>query len=101
MPRLADGDEAGGGEEALDRVDLTDPELEQLVCGVRAGGVLLFGRNVEDEAQVQRLTRWIRERALACGAGTPLVAMDAEGGRVMRLSPRAGYVATPSASGLS
>jgi beta-N-acetylhexosaminidase len=74
-----------------------NPELEQLVCGVRAGGVLLFGRNVADEAQVQRLTRWIRERALACGAGTPLVAMDAEGGRVMRLSPRAGYVATPSA----
>jgi beta-N-acetylhexosaminidase len=72
-------------------------ELERLVCDVRAGGLLLFGRNVVDDAQVRRLTTWMRERAAACGAGTPLVAMDAEGGRVMRLAPRAGYVVTPSA----
>ncbi len=74
-----------------------NPELDALVCDVRAGGLLLFARNVTDEAQVRALTAWIRARAAGCGALTPLVAMDAEGGRVMRLSPRAGYVATPSA----
>src|ERR1051326_6802699 len=71
--------------------------LEPLVCEARVGGLLLFGRNVTDDAQVRRLTTWIRARAAACDAGTPLIAMDAEGGRVMRLSPRAGYTATPSA----
>src|ERR1051326_3440061 len=71
--------------------------LEPLVCEARVGGLLLFGRNVTDDAQVRRRTTWIRARAAACDAGTPLIAMDAEGGRVMRLSPRAGYTATPSA----
>ena len=76
-------------------------ELEQLVCETRAGGVLLFGRNVADDLQVRRLTAWIRGRAGACGARVPLLAMDAEGGRVMRLSPRAGYTPTPSAQELA
>jgi beta-N-acetylhexosaminidase len=76
-------------------------ELDALVCEVRAGGILLSGGNVVDDAQVKRLTAAIRARAAACGASAPLVAMDAEGGRVMRLSPRAGYVVTLSASELA
>jgi len=76
-------------------------ELERLVCDVGAGGLLLFGRNVVDEPQVQRLTAGIRAHAAACGAGPPLIATDAEGGHVMRLAPRAGYVATPSAQELA
>ena len=72
-------------------------ELEALVCDVRVGSLLLFARNVTDDPQVGALTAWIRNRAAACGALSPLIAMDAEGGRVMRLSPRAGYVMTPSA----
>jgi beta-N-acetylhexosaminidase len=35
-------------------------------------------------------------RAQACTGGTLLVALDAEGGRVMRLSPRAGFPPSPS-----
>ena len=77
------------------------PPLDRLVCEVNAGGLLLFGRNVVDAAQVRRLTASIRERAAACGAGLPLIAMDAEGGRVMRLAPRAGYASTPSARELA
>jgi beta-N-acetylhexosaminidase len=70
--------------------------LDSLLCDTRAGGVLLFGRNVADGAQVERLTRWMGERARAC-AGRPLfVGVDAEGGRVMRLGVRAGYSATLS-----
>ncbi|HYE90743.1 MAG TPA: glycoside hydrolase family 3 N-terminal domain-containing protein, partial [Terriglobales bacterium] len=73
-------------------------ELDALVCDARVGGVLLFGRNVVDAVQVRRLTTAMRTRAAACRRhAPPLVAVDAEGGRVMRLGPRAGYVPTPSA----
>jgi len=70
--------------------------LERLVCESRAGGVLLFGRNVVDAGQVGRLTRWIADRAQACTGRAPLVAVDGEGGRVMRLGTAAGYTATLS-----
>src|SRR3990167_9114726 len=73
------------GFDGTDGVD--NAELEQLVCASRVGGVLLFSRNVTDAAQVRHLTGWIRARAAACHAPSPLVAMDAEGGHVMRLSP--------------
>jgi beta-N-acetylhexosaminidase len=72
-------------------------QVEELVCGARVGGLLLFGRNIVDDAQVRRLTAAIRGRALGCSAGTPLIGVDAEGGRVKRLRPGAGYTSTPSA----
>jgi beta-N-acetylhexosaminidase len=71
-------------------------DLERLLCEVRVGGVLLFGRNVVDPDQVAQLTRWIATRAQDCGGRPVLVAVDAEGGRVMRLSPAAGYPSTPT-----
>src|SRR5438128_8808759 len=76
-------------------------ELAALICDVRVGGLLLSGRNIADDEQVRRLTASIRARAAACDTNAPLVAMDAEGGRVMRLSSRAGYVATLSAQELA
>jgi beta-N-acetylhexosaminidase len=71
-------------------------ELERLLCQARVGGVLIFGRNVVDAAQVKTLTTWMRERARECAGRSLLVATDAEGGQVMRLGPRAGYTATLS-----
>jgi beta-N-acetylhexosaminidase len=71
-------------------------ELDALLCRARAGGILLFGRNVVDGAQVAALTSASAARARECGTPPLLVAVDAEGGRVMRLSPSAGYVATLS-----
>jgi beta-N-acetylhexosaminidase len=73
-----------------------NPGLERLLCDARPGAVLLFGRNVVDGEQVAALTRAIGERARACAGRAPLVAVDAEGGRVMRLGPPAGYTATLS-----
>jgi beta-N-acetylhexosaminidase len=78
----------------------TSPEgnadLERLLCEQRVGGVVLFGRNVVDPAQVARLTRGMTDRARQC-AGRPLfVVADAEGGRVMRLRPSAGFTPTLS-----
>jgi beta-N-acetylhexosaminidase len=71
-------------------------ELGRLLCETRAGGVLLFGRNVVGDRQVGQLTRWMTARALACARRPPFVGADAEGGRVMRLGAEAGYAPTLS-----
>src|SRR5262249_21824253 len=51
---------------------------------------------VVDPDQVPQLTRWIAARAAVCAGRPVLIAMDAEGGRVMRLSTGAGYPSTPT-----
>ena len=71
-------------------------ELDALLCRARTGGILLFARNIVDATQVAALTAASAARAAECGTPPLLVAVDAEGGRVMRLSPAAGYVATLS-----
>jgi beta-N-acetylhexosaminidase len=80
-------------------------EVRRLVCDVKVGGVLLFERfaasgqprNMVSPAQVAALTRDLQGLAGRC-AGRPLfIAADAEGGRVMRLSPRLGYPPTLAA----
>jgi beta-N-acetylhexosaminidase len=64
------------------------------------GGVVLLGRNIVDAEQLTRLTGALWTRAQACTAPRLLVAVDAEGGQVMRLSDLAGYDATLSAEEL-
>lgn len=76
-------------------------EVRRLVCDVKVGGLLLFERytsgrprNMVSQEQVATLTRDLQALAMQC-AGRPLfIAADAEGGRVMRLSPRLGYPPT-------
>ena len=76
-------------------------EVRRLVCDVKVGGLLLFERytsgqprNMVSQEQVAMLTRDLQALAMRC-AGRPLfIAADAEGGRVMRLSPRLGYPPT-------
>ena len=77
-----------------------NPALERLLCEARVGGVLVFARNVVDGPQLTRLTGAARERARACTGRPLLVAVDAEGGAVMRLGPRGGWTATMSAEEL-
>ncbi|MGH7393328.1 MAG: glycoside hydrolase family 3 N-terminal domain-containing protein, partial [Candidatus Rokuibacteriota bacterium] len=77
-----------------------DPALQRLLCDTRVGGIVLFGRNVVDAAQLAQLTAAARERARACTGRPLLVAVDAEGGAVMRLAPTAGWTATLSAAEL-
>jgi beta-N-acetylhexosaminidase len=71
-------------------------ELDRLLCQTRAGGALLFGRNVVDAGQVARLAQWMTARARDCARRPLFVGADAEGGRVMRLGAAAGYTATLS-----
>jgi beta-N-acetylhexosaminidase len=74
-----------------------EEDLRRLICGVRVGGILLFGRNVVETSQVARLTERARTIARDCAAPSLLIAVDAEGGQVMRLRPDAGYAPTLSA----
>jgi beta-N-acetylhexosaminidase len=75
-------------------------ELEALLCAHRVGGVLLFARNISEAPQVEKLTDAIRQRARLCSGRSLLIAVDAEGGRVMRLGPNAGYTPILSAQEL-
>lgn len=76
------------------------PDAARLVCEARVGTVLLFARNVRDAEQVAALTAWLRQTARACAAPPLLLAVDAEGGRVMRLGAAAGYSQTLGAHDL-
>jgi beta-N-acetylhexosaminidase len=61
------------------------PELEQLFAAVHPGGVILFGRNIESEAQLARLISGLQALARA-DSGKPLfIAIDQEGGEIVRI----------------
>ncbi|MBP1684981.1 MAG: nagZ [Deltaproteobacteria bacterium] len=57
-----------------------DPDTQRLLERIHIGGVVLFRRNVDSPAQIARLTA-----ALHALPSAPLVAIDHEGGRVLRL----------------
>ena len=80
-------------------------ELRALICDVRVGGIILFERdaatraprNITDPEQLARLTADAQALAKRCAGRPLLIATDAEGGSVLRLSMRAGYPPAPSA----
>jgi beta-N-acetylhexosaminidase len=71
------------------------PVIDALAAG-RAGGVILFARNVDSAAQVRALNGRLRA---AAGGNLP-IGVDQEGGRVARLS-RAGVPDGPTARALA
>ncbi len=77
-----------------------DAELPKLLCEVRVGGVLLLGRNIVDAEQLGRLTTALMTQSAGCTNRKLFIAVDAEGGHVMRLAPRFGWPATFSAQEL-
>lgn len=68
---------------ALSGPDLTAEEAAAL-RDIRPCGVILFGRNVVDPAQVRRLTEAVRA---AVQSDHLMLLIDQEGGRVQRLKP--------------
>lgn len=66
-----------------------DARLERELSALSPAGVVLFARNVENVEQLRRLTTGLREIL-----DRPVIAIDQEGGRVMRL--REGVAQTPS-----
>ncbi|MBW2275910.1 MAG: beta-N-acetylhexosaminidase [Deltaproteobacteria bacterium] len=77
-------DELAGGAiiAGFDGLAPTSQILEEARCGA-LGGVVLFTRNVESPAQIAALIHEVRSAAPV--GGEPLVAIDQEGGRVVRI----------------
>jgi beta-N-acetylhexosaminidase len=79
-------------------------ELRVLVCDLKVGGLVLFerdsatgqSRNIVSREQVTQLTADIQALARECAGRPLLIAADNEGGQVMRLSTRVGYLGTPA-----
>lgn len=61
-----------------------DPAITELVRGYRVGGVCVFGRNIASAPQIGRLNDEVR--ALLSDSVPPFIAVDQEGGNVVRLS---------------
>jgi beta-N-acetylhexosaminidase len=78
-------------------------EVRALVCDVKVGGLILFerdtrtgeARNITGPEQVRQLTADLQALARECAGRPLLIAADNEGGLVMRLSTRVGYLPTP------
>jgi beta-N-acetylhexosaminidase len=78
-------------------------EVRSLVCDVKVGGLILFerdarsgdARNITSPEQVRQLTSDLQALAQQCTGRRLLIAADNEGGAVMRLSTRVGYLPTP------
>ncbi|MFB6350534.1 MAG: glycoside hydrolase family 3 N-terminal domain-containing protein, partial [Bradymonadaceae bacterium] len=80
--------EKAAGQMLMAGFEGSDPEPPEAIAEAlregRIGGTILFSRNVEDLDQVVALNRRLHELA-AEGGQRPLVAIDQEGGPVMRL----------------
>lgn len=65
--------------------DAPPPSVAAALADGTIGGVILFRRNVRDVEQVAALNAAIHAAAHAGGSPTPFIAVDQEGGRVVRL----------------
>ena len=68
----------------FDGIDLND-EVKHIIGDIRAGGLILFKRNIETPDQVKALCESCRDYAKACGLPPLFIAVDQEGGTVARL----------------
>lgn len=61
------------------------------------GGIILYGQNIASAEQLQLLTSNILKYSKNCGLYTPFIAVDEEGGTVIRVANKLGLSAAPSA----
>ncbi len=67
-------------------------ELAQMISTSNVGGIVLFAENVQEIAQVVKLTHDIQQAAVKSAQGKPLIiSMDQEGGRVARFAKMTGF----------
>jgi beta-N-acetylhexosaminidase len=67
-------------------------ELAQMISTSNIGGIVLFAENVQEIAQVVKLTHDIQQAAVKSAHGKPLIiSMDQEGGRVARFAKMTGF----------
>ena len=80
--------------DAQHRLEAEPGDLEAMQR-VGIGGVILFARNVQSPQQVAAITRELQTAALNSGHPGLFLAIDQEGGRVMRLRARHGFTELP------
>ncbi|WP_092231277.1 beta-N-acetylhexosaminidase [Desulfobacula phenolica] len=68
----------------FDGIELNE-DLKHIIRDIKAGGIILFKRNIESPDQVAALCGECREYAKACGVPPLFMAVDQEGGVVARL----------------
>ncbi len=83
----------------IDGLEL-EPEAKELIQKYGLGGIILFGRNIEDVDQVGRLVYEIQLAARQVGHPGAFIAIDQEGGRVLRLTEANGFTEVLSAMGM-
>ncbi|PKG85480.1 beta-hexosaminidase [Colwellia sp. 75C3] len=67
-------------------------ELAQLISSTNVGGIVLFAENVQEIAQVVKLTDDIQQASIKSVQGKPLIiSIDQEGGRVARFTQMTGF----------
>jgi beta-N-acetylhexosaminidase len=74
-----------------------DVDLRHMITEYHIGGVILFARNIESPRQVAALTNELQKTALESGNPGLFIAIDQEGGRVVRLTEDVGFTEFPSA----
>jgi len=60
-------------------------DLKFLIANVKAGGIILFARNLQTPDQIKDLCLAVQEYARSCGQPPLFIAIDQEGGQVARL----------------
>lgn len=61
------------------------PELQEMIRKYKVGGLIYFARNIENPAQVAKLSRRIQRESLASNQILALISADEEGGVVTRV----------------
>ena len=71
-------------------------EADGLLKRRPVGGVMIFGQNIETEAQLKELTENLRGQARTAGLFPLFIGTDEEGGNVSRVANKLGYPLAPS-----
>jgi beta-N-acetylhexosaminidase len=62
-----------------------NPDLQRLIREFKVGGLILFSRNLKTPDQIKELCRSTQDFAQSCGLPPLFIAIDQEGGEVVRL----------------
>ena len=81
-------------------VGVEPADAHELLESVRPAGVMLMPRNIRSAGQVRELVDGLQATARELGLTPLLVAVDQEGGSVLRLGAGAGFTEFPSAMAL-
>ncbi|MFZ5565045.1 MAG: beta-N-acetylhexosaminidase [Thermodesulfobacteriota bacterium] len=66
---------------------LLNDDLKYLIDTLKVGGIILFSRNLETPGQIRDLCASAQDYVASCGLPPLFVAIDQEGGQVVRLKP--------------